>query len=301
MQYIILDLEWNGVYSKKLKRYFNEIIEFGAVRLDGHRRLTDSFHMFVRPQVTSQLSKVVTDLTSLSIDDLEQGFSFPKVVRHFSRWIGPEETILMTWGDTDLHMLLENCQYFFHSNRIPFLARYVDVQQYCQSKLDGPKTTGLQLGLSKAAQQMGMDLDENEMHRALDDSRVAGEIFAKLFDEESFRPYVKDATVDEFYDRLTFKNTVVNDIQSPLIDRRALQFCCPDCGNPVEQSSPWLFRHRSFRGDFLCRHCNKKYHARVQFKQTYDGMEMKRSILPCKEDPDQGKEKVTQSTVQEGA
>lgn len=299
MQYIILDLEWNGVYSKKLKRYFNEIIEFGAVRLDEHRRLTDSFRMFVRPQVTSQLSKVVTDLTNLSIDDLEQGFSFPKVVRHFSRWIGSEETILMTWGDTDLHMLLENCQYFFHSNRIPFLKRYVDVQQYCQSKLEGTKNTGLQLGLSKAAQQMSIELDENEMHRALDDSRVAGMIFAKLFDAESFQPYIKDATVDEFYDRLTFKNTVVNDIQSPLIDRRALQFCCPDCGNPVEQDSPWLFRHRSFRGGFLCRHCNKKYHARVQFKQTYDGMEIKRSIFPCKEDADQEKE--AQSSVLEGA
>ena len=299
MQYVILDLEWNGVYSKRLKRYFNEIIEFGAVRLDQKLHIKDTFRMFVRPQVTSQLSKVVTDLTSLSMDDLDQGFSFPKVVRHFSHWIGSGETILMTWGDTDLHMLLENCQYFFHKNRIPFLNQYADVQQYCQSKLDLSQTAGLQLGLSKAAQQMGMNLEQNELHRALDDSRVAGEIFAQLFDEESFQPYVKDASVDEFYDRLTFKNTVISDIESPLIDRSALRFCCPECGDPVDQSGPWLFRHRSFRGDFLCPRCQKKYHARVQFKQTYDGMDIKRSILPCKEEP--SKEEESQPTVQEGA
>ena len=34
MSYVILDLEWNSAYSYKLKRFVNEIIEFGAVRLD---------------------------------------------------------------------------------------------------------------------------------------------------------------------------------------------------------------------------------------------------------------------------
>ena len=30
MQFIIMDLEWNNAYSKKLKVYINEIKEFGA-------------------------------------------------------------------------------------------------------------------------------------------------------------------------------------------------------------------------------------------------------------------------------
>lgn len=34
MSYVILDLEWNGSYSKVLHKFVNEIIEIGAVKLD---------------------------------------------------------------------------------------------------------------------------------------------------------------------------------------------------------------------------------------------------------------------------
>ena len=32
MNFVILDLEWNGSYSKRDKKFYNEIIEFGAVK-----------------------------------------------------------------------------------------------------------------------------------------------------------------------------------------------------------------------------------------------------------------------------
>lgn len=34
MQYIVMDLEWNNVYSIKRGGFMNEVIEIGAVRLD---------------------------------------------------------------------------------------------------------------------------------------------------------------------------------------------------------------------------------------------------------------------------
>ena len=34
MNIVILDLEWNGAYSRRLHGFINEIIEFGAVKLD---------------------------------------------------------------------------------------------------------------------------------------------------------------------------------------------------------------------------------------------------------------------------
>ena len=34
MNFVILDLEWNGTYSRRLKGFMNEIIEFGAVKVD---------------------------------------------------------------------------------------------------------------------------------------------------------------------------------------------------------------------------------------------------------------------------
>ena len=34
MSYVILDLEWNSAYSRQEHRFVNEIIEFGAVKVD---------------------------------------------------------------------------------------------------------------------------------------------------------------------------------------------------------------------------------------------------------------------------
>ena len=49
MNIVILDLEWNGAYSRRLHGFINEIIEFGAVKLDAQLNITDRFSCFVKP------------------------------------------------------------------------------------------------------------------------------------------------------------------------------------------------------------------------------------------------------------
>ena len=34
MSFVILDLEWNTAFCKQLNKYVNEVVEFGAVKLD---------------------------------------------------------------------------------------------------------------------------------------------------------------------------------------------------------------------------------------------------------------------------
>ena len=55
MQYIVIDLEWNGGYSRKAHGYFNEIIEVGAVRLNETLEVVDTFQANVRPVVSKKL------------------------------------------------------------------------------------------------------------------------------------------------------------------------------------------------------------------------------------------------------
>ena len=43
MNFVILDLEWNGTYSRRLKGFMNEIIEFGAVKVDECLHVLDTF------------------------------------------------------------------------------------------------------------------------------------------------------------------------------------------------------------------------------------------------------------------
>ena len=49
--YVILDLEWNGTYSRRIKGFINEIIEFGAVKVDESLNILDTYEALVRPQV----------------------------------------------------------------------------------------------------------------------------------------------------------------------------------------------------------------------------------------------------------
>ena len=63
MQYIILDLEWNTAFDKRRKEFVNEIIEFGAVKLDEHLEEVDTFSSFVKPVIEKKLTSRVRKLT----------------------------------------------------------------------------------------------------------------------------------------------------------------------------------------------------------------------------------------------
>ena len=51
MSYVILDLEWNGSYSKVLHKFVNEIIEIGAVKLDENLKVIDTFKQLIKPKL----------------------------------------------------------------------------------------------------------------------------------------------------------------------------------------------------------------------------------------------------------
>ena len=166
MDYVILDLEWNTAYSKSAHKFVNEIIEFGAVKLDQELNIIDRFSCFVKPQVGKRISSVITDLTSITNDNLSDAMPFLQVMSRFKKWAG--DCIVTTWGPSDVLALLENCSDFGGMRPIPFLKAYVDMQVYVEKMLgvDGKE----QLGLSKAAEMTGADDSSLDHHRALVDS-----------------------------------------------------------------------------------------------------------------------------------
>ena len=115
------------------------------------------------------------------------------------------------------------------------------------------------------------------LHRALDDSVLTGQVLQKVYDPASFAEQM--AVVDDaFYDRITFKNVILSDIDSPLIKRSELQFHCEDCGRNLKRVGDWKFRNRAFHADFVCRSCGREYTGRAQFKLRYEGVEVKRRL-----------------------
>ncbi|MCI8553809.1 MAG: exonuclease domain-containing protein [Clostridiales bacterium] len=284
MAYIIMDLEWNGGFSERTQGYFNEIMEIGAVKLDNRRQVTGEFHVVIRPLLVRRLSKLVREMTGITEEELETGVSFSEAIASMQEFVGLEPAVLLTWSTTDLFMLEENLCYFQGGREIPFMTHYADLQAYCQQRLG----TGAaqQLGLEAACRIAEIDEEGVDHHRALDDSRLTARLFARLFDQESFLPYIRPAD-REFYDRLNFKVSYIGDIDSPLIDRTAFRFLCDSCEAELKPEKDWKPRGRGFFAPLLCSVCGNRYHARVQFKRTYDGVTVKRRLTPHS-DPEEG-------------
>ncbi len=292
MDFIVADLEWNGAYTAKAHGYFNEIIEIGAVKLDDRMEPTDSFHAVVRPVVSTKLSTIVKDLTSITPEELETGMPFSQAVSRMRKWAGGD-SVLLTWSTTDLLVLMENCRYFLGTEKIPFMSRYADLQAYCQWRTGVGSSQ--QIGLSKACELLGIPEDGMDLHRALDDSRLTAEVLRHVYEPDSFGEWMKPAD-EKFYERLNFKTTIINDIESPLIKRSDLLFRCDSCGRNLKRAGEWRFRNRAFCADFACRGCGKEYVGRVQCKLKYEGVETKRRlserVKPSKEEAVPAEEKV---------
>lgn len=277
MMFTILDLEWNGAYSARRECYINEIIQIGAVKTNERFEILGTLNCFVHPQIGKKLNDKVEELTSISMEDLEGGIPFSQAFRLLQDFIG--DSILLTWGTCDIRTLVENYNYFFGGTYPRLQKQYVDLQLYCQLCLKQPLQQ--QIGLSAAADLLHIDYESLGLHQALDDSLLSLACLKALYREEEFLPMIQVCN-KEFYDRATFKNKILTDLNHPLIAGKKVYFLCPECGERMKQMEKWTLKSKQFAAAFSCGNCGngKKYMGRVQYKLKYDGLQIKKHLLP---------------------
>ena len=183
----------------------------------------------------------------------------------------------MTWGTSDILTLIENCRYFSGDEHAPFLSRYCDLQVFAQDRMGLGRRE--QVGLSKAAELLGLDVSGMEHHRALDDSRMTLEILRKIYDPGAIAPYI-DLCDREFYRRITFKTTYICDLRSPLVEKSHLRFPCPRCGRESRRLTRWNVKNKSFQADFRCTCCGHLFAGRLTIKQKYEGLTVNKKTFP---------------------
>ncbi|MGN0538140.1 MAG: exonuclease domain-containing protein [Acutalibacteraceae bacterium] len=285
MTFVILDLEWNGSYSKKRRTFINEIIEFGAVKFNEDMELISKFSVLVRPQIGKKISGKIKNLTHLSNEELSEGRTFTSALSKFVKFAG--DSVIMTWGTSDILALMDNSQYYLTSNRLPFLKYYVDLQKYCESRMGNNMPAGQQIGLSAAAEFLNIDVAGMTLHRALDDSVLSFQCFKAMYDKESLNAFIQKADCDEFYQRITFKTAYISDPHNPLIDPAVMYIDCEMCGCRAEQKDAWEFKNRSFRAKFYCPQCQKEFIGRIQFKLKYEGLIISKKTAPLEKKADE--------------
>ncbi len=279
MEFVILDLEWNGTYCRRLKGFINEIIEFGAIKVDENLNIISTFSHLVRPQIGKKISGKIKTLTNLTNEQLAGGMHFMQVVSRFRKWMG--DAVLLTWGVADILTLIENFKYYCGgSGKIPFLKQYVNLQSYCAGLVYEDETK--LMGLSSLAEQLGIDQDDIEHHRALDDSLLSLRCFRRLYAPDLIAGQVEQVD-NRFYEKITFKTVIVCDLSNPLIQRQDLLFYCDCCGRLAHRETDWVLKNKSYRANFHCNNCNHRFYGKLQFKLKYDGLVVRKNVLPYEE------------------
>lgn len=279
MSYVILDLEWNAAFSKKRKKYINEIFEFGAVKIDDDMNIIGEFSMLIRPVIGKFMNPYVKKLTNVTFDELKAAENdFYGAMKAFAEFLG--DSVLMTWSTSDLLSLIENQSYFAGSDRLGFMSRYCDLQSYCEHCL-GVGSASRQLGLSACAELLSIPV-EGDQHRALFDAQLSAMCFKALFKQSIVDEFIEDASDDEFYRKLTFKSRLITDIRNPLVDRSQMFFDCPECGARCVQKTKWNVRSKSFKAFFVCPECKNEFAGQVYIKQKYEGIVFTKKILEPK-------------------
>lgn len=276
MSFVILDLEWNTTFCKELNKYVNEIVEFGAVKLDSKLRVTETFSTLVRPTVAKSIHPQVKKLVNISFDELKESpCDFPEILDKFAEFLG--DSTLITWSNTDLHTLSDNCSLHSLDENLPFMKTFCDLQKYCEYSL-GVSSKNRMLGLSACAQVLGFVEGENQSHRALDDTMLSLKCLKALYNKRHFEEFI-EVCDEEFFKKLRFKSKFITNANNPNIDREQLNFDCPECEVRCIRKSKWSKQNNSMLAFFVCPECKQSYKGRVQAKLKYEGVSITKRLM----------------------
>lgn len=297
MEYIILDLEWDSVYFPPEKRFINQILQIGAVKLDKNFNTVDKFSVTVRSAISKRVSSRFAKLTGITKEKMLEGIPFEEAVGQYNDFAKGAD-VIMTWSKSDLYTIVEN-EDFILKNKLKFyLSGYLDLQKLVQSQLalKGYESKN-QISLEAAAEMMEIDTDSFELHTALDDCLVCAELFRLCYNKEKFKSLLRDATKPDFFARLRFKPYPISNIHDKHIKRDELEFKCPECNGNTKRLGAFKYRNRWFVADFQCKNCKFKFSGRVAFKKTFDDLQIKHKV--CEYKPKKRKQKNEVQSVPE--
>ncbi len=281
MQYVILDMEWDGAYHKLHKRFVNQILQIGAVKLDEKFNIVDIFDVTIKSSISKRVSKRFVELTGITKEMMLDGVTLSQAVDEYNNWLG-DDTVTITWSNSDLYTIAEN-EKFLLSNQKFKIERYLDLQKFIEGelRLQGHEINS-QISLSHAAELLGITTDNYDLHTAKDDSLLCAALLKKHYNEAAFEKLIRDTSDPEFYKQLYFKSYYISNINDERIQKETQVFYCERCEKALKRITKWKYHNNWFNASFVCDDCGKKFICRVSYRQTFDKLIVRRRILEPK-------------------
>lgn len=281
MQYVILDLEWDSAYHKLHKKFVNQILQIGAVKLDENFNIVDIFDVTVKSSICKRVSRRFTELTGITKEMMLSGIPLFDAVNKYNDWLG-DNTVTITWSNSDLYTIAENEKYILKDKKFK-IDKYLDLQKFIEGELRllGHELKS-QISLSHAAELLGITTENYDLHTAKDDSLLCAALLKKHYSKAPFNELIRDTADPDFYKQLYFKPYYISRIGDDRIQRETHIFYCEKCESKLKRLSKWKYHNNWFNANFVCNDCGKKYVCRVSYKQTFDKLVVRRRILEPK-------------------
>ncbi|RDY24720.1 exonuclease [Romboutsia maritimum] len=182
MEYIVFDLEFNQGFDKTLNKTVSnercpfEIIQIGAIKLDSHFNVLDTFNAYIKPDIYKDIHPFIGKMTGISNSDVKDAYNFTQVFKDFKKFISSKDSVLCVWGTGDLKELYRNINYYnLPSKNLPKL--YINIQQYASLYFNNP--AGKSIGLQNAISMLNLDQDKS-YHDALNDAYYTAQVFMRI-------------------------------------------------------------------------------------------------------------------------
>jgi inhibitor of KinA sporulation pathway (predicted exonuclease) len=163
--YLVIDLEATCDDRGAVPRYETEIIEIGAVLVDGETlQPVEEFQTFITPVRHPTLTPFCTELTTITQSMLVGAPGFSHAITQLRRFIGGRDALFGSWGDYDRKQFEQDADY--HRVSLPFHGRHINLKKQFSESLGETK----RYGMDGALRRVGIPLVGTH-HRGIDDAR----------------------------------------------------------------------------------------------------------------------------------
>lgn len=188
--FLVVDFEFTQ-YNKPVGRprgFFSEIIEIGAVKIDGDtKKTTGHIQHFVKPHFYPNHAKESMTFCMITEQDMKSAIGFPDMLEILRAFYVPGKTYFVAWGDADYQVLEEGCQR--HALNNPVLAEdYLDLAAAYKLMKGDALTTGLR----KATEEQNIETG-GLWHTAHDDAANTGKLLVKML-ADNWKPEDYDSS-----------------------------------------------------------------------------------------------------------
>jgi sporulation inhibitor KapD len=175
--FFVVDLEFTQ-YTKPAGRpraFFSEIIEVGAVKIDGNTYETiGQIQNFVKPHFFPKQAIESMAFCMITESHMKTAIDFSVMLEKIDSLYVPSKTYFVSWGDADYDVIQQGCERHSLPNPV-LLEDYLDLAAAYKLMKGDSNTTGLR----KATEELEINAD-GLWHTAYDDAVNTGHVLLKL-------------------------------------------------------------------------------------------------------------------------